>query len=299
MPGRPSPARGWPPAGRLAAIATLAVAAAFFAVPIVWLVLQSSNAVVRPWSFGSFGQIAHTWHRIFASNWIGGDTLLWLANSTLYSAAGAAIAVALCVPAGYGLAATEFAGRRLLLAITMVVMLIPANALVLPLFLEANAVHLLSSPLAVILPFGLFPFGVFLAYLYFDTPAVHHLLTAARVDGCDEWQAFRRVAVPLATPVAVLIALLDFVAGWTNYFLPWVMYGATTTTGRYPVALGIAAELIPGQSSGSYLGNLQLTTTAPPAEIALLILVTSAPVLAVFVLAQRWIGAGRLRGVFG
>ena len=198
----------------------------FFAVPIVWLVLQPSNAVVRPWSFGSFGQIAQTWDQIFASHWIGGDTLLWLGNSTLYSAAGAAIAVGLCIPAGYGLAVTDFVGRRALLITTMVVMLIPANALVLPLFLEANAVHLLSSPLAVILPYGLFPFGVYLAYLYFDTARVHDLLTAARMDGCDEWQAFRRVAVPLAAPVAALIAVLDFVASWTNYFLPWVMYGA-------------------------------------------------------------------------
>ena len=216
------------------AIDTLAVATAFYFVPIVWLVLQASNAVVRPWSFGSFGQIAQSWDRIFASNWIGGDTLQWLANLTLYSAAGAAIAVALCVSAGYGLAITDFVGRRLLLILTMVVMLIPTNALVLPLFLEANAAHLLSSPLAVILPFGLFPFGVFVAYLYFDTAVVHDLLAAARIDGCDELQAFRRVALPLAAPVVAMIAVLDFVAGWTNYFLPWVMYGhAASTTGRH------------------------------------------------------------------
>jgi multiple sugar transport system permease protein len=107
------------------------------------------------------------------------------------------------------------------------------------------------------------------------------------------------VALPLAIPVVALVGFFSFVANWTNYFLPWVMYGALNTTGRYPVALGIAAQLIPGQTSGSYLGNLQLTTTTPPAEVALLILVTSAPVLVVFVFAQRWIGAGRLQGVFG
>ncbi len=299
MATRSSSARSRPSGRQVAAFAVLAVVAGFFAVPIVWLLLQPSNAVVRPWSFGSFDQFAQTWDQIFASHWIGGDTLLWLGNSTLYSAAGAAIAVGLCIPAGYALAVTDFVARRALLITTMILMLIPANALVLPLFLEANAVHLLSSPLAVILPYGLFPFGVYLAYLYFDTALLHDLLTAARMDGCDEWQAFRRVAVPLAVPVAALIAVLDFVASWTNYFLPWVMYGSLGTTGRYPVALGIAAQLIPGQTSGSYLGNLQLTTTTPPAEVALLILVTSAPVLIVFVFAQRWIGAGRLQGVFG
>lgn len=270
MAALPSPARRRFSAGQVAAFTALAAAAAFFVVPIAWLALQP----------------------------IGGNTLLWLANSTFYAAGGAAIAVGVCVPAGYGLAVTDFVGRRLLLILTMVVMLIPTNALVLPLFLEANAAHLLSSPLAVILPFGLFPFGVFVAYLYFDTAVVHDLLAAARIDGCDELQAFRRVALPLAAPVVAMIAVLDFVAGWTNYFLPWVMYGVTNTPGRYPVALGIAAQLIPGETSGSYLGNLQLTTTTTPAQIALLILVTSAPVLVLFVFAQRWVGAGRLHGVF-
>ena len=69
-----------------------------------------------------------------------------------YSTAGARSPSGSCVPAGYGLATHDFPGRRPLLILTMLAMLIPTNALVLPLFLEANSVHLLTSPLAVILP---------------------------------------------------------------------------------------------------------------------------------------------------
>jgi|1185.fasta_scaffold186333_1 multiple sugar transport system permease protein len=85
-------------------------------------------------------------------------------------------------------------------------MTIPVTALVLPTFLELNALHLLGSALTVVLPFAFFPFGVYLAYLYFASALPAELLDAARVDGCGEWATFRRVALPLAKPVVALIA---------------------------------------------------------------------------------------------
>jgi len=293
----------WQAAKRLAILIAVTAVAAFFAVPMIWLVLQSSQpgglGLVQPWTFGSFNQIVLNWDVIFSQFWAGGDTQRWLLNSVFYSGSGAAIAVACCVPAGYALATHDFRGRKVLLTITMLVMLIPTNALVLPLFLEANSVHLLSSPLAVILPYGLFPFGVYLAYLYFNTARFEALFQTARMDGCDEWHVFRRIAVPLAMPVAALIVFLDFVASWTNFFLPWVMYWSLDMTSRYPVALGIALQLSTGETFGSPVpGALQLQTTSPASQIALLVLVTSAPVLVVFVLAQRWIGSGRVQGIF-
>ena len=208
------------------------------------------------------------------------------------------IAVTLGIPAGYGLAVTEFIGRRPLLIATMIAMLIPSNALALPLFLGANAFHLLGSPLAVILPYGLFPFGVYIAYLSYNTPRVHGLLAAARIDGCSEWQAFRRVMLPLSAPIIGLIVVLDFIASWTNYFLPWVMYGAFNITGRYPLALGIAQQLIPGSSSGDFAQNIQLQLALPPSAEAMLLLVSAAPVIIVLFIAQRWVVSGRLQGLF-
>jgi multiple sugar transport system permease protein len=257
--------------GRLSGYAVAALAAVFFAVPIGWLVLTA-----RP----------------------GGHLGRWLFNSSFYSVAGAAIAVAFCVPAGYGIATHDFRGRRALLVLTMVVMLIPTSALVLPLFLEAASLHMLSSPLAVILPYGLFPFGVYLSYIYFHTDRFDALIQAAHLDGCGEWQVFRRVALPLSAPVAALIVFLDFIASWTNYFLPWIMYSPLNAERRYPLALGIARQLFERQTSGNIPGLLNLQTTSPPSAVAFLLLVTGAPIVIVFVLAQRWIGSGRVQGVF-
>ena len=71
-------------------------------------------------------------------------------------------------------------------------MLMPNTALVLPIFLELNAVGLIGNPLAVILPFSFFPFGVYLTYIYFSTSIPRDLLAAARIDGCGEFQVFTR-----------------------------------------------------------------------------------------------------------
>jgi multiple sugar transport system permease protein len=277
MPSHANSARRRTPTGHVASYVLLALIAAFFLVPIVWLVFEAIG--------GNLGLIS-------------GDLGGWLVNSAIYSAAGAAIAIATCVPAGYAIATHEFPGRRGLLILTMLIMLIPTSALVLPLFLEANEVHLLTSPFAVILPYGLFPFGVYLSYLYFQTERFNVLFQTARTDGCDEWKVFRHIAIPLSKPVAALIVFLNIVASWTNFFLPWVMYWSTDATNRYPLPLGIALQLFNGETSGEYLGVVQLHTTWPPSEIALLLLVAIAPVVVVLVLAQRWIRSGQFQGVF-
>ena len=112
----------------------------------------------------------------------------------LYSGVALVITLVVSIPAGYALAMTNFRFRRALLVLTLMVMLIPNTALVLPIFLEINAVDLVGSPLAVILPFSFFPFGVYLAYIYFSTSISRELLDAARIDGAGEFAVFRRIA---------------------------------------------------------------------------------------------------------
>jgi multiple sugar transport system permease protein len=100
-------------------------------------------------------------------------------------------------------------GRKLL-AITLVVMIMPASALV----LEINAAHLVGIVWSVILPMSSFPFGVYLVYICFSSHIPRDLLAAARLDGCSEWEVFRHVAVPLARPDVALVAFFSFVVTW-------------------------------------------------------------------------------------
>lgn len=267
---------------------------AFFVVPVVWLVLAPTKTdrqlVFRdPLAIGSYHNLAHAWSLVF--NFQDHALLSWLENSAIYSIGGVVLALAFAVPAGYGLALTEFIGRKVLLSVTLLVMIMPATALVLPLFLEMNLVHLTDTPFSVILPFAFFPFGVYLCYIFFSSTIPRDLLAAARVDGCGEWGVFRRVALPLARPIVALVAFFAFVADWNNFFLPFVMFPDST---KFPVQVGLQYLLSSTPSFNPSVGGVMVPILRP--ELALATVVAVAPVLIVFLFAQRALVTGMLAG---
>ena len=265
---------------RLLVLAILVAFAAFFFVPILWLFLaptKTSQQLVdeSPFAFGSFSNLAKAFQTTMT--WQGGSLLVWLKNSAIYCFGGSAIAVLAAIPAGYGLALTQFIWRRTVLWITLVAMIMPANALVLPLFLELNAVRLIGTAWSVILPFAFFPFGVYLAYIYFSSTIPRSLLEAARIDRASEWHVFRHVALPLSVPIIAFVGFFAFVADWNNFFLPFVM---TYASEQYPIQVGLQL-MIQGAA-------------VPDRAIATIIAIT--PVLILFLFAQRTLVAGLLTG---
>ena len=167
----------------------LVVFAVFFVVPLVWLVLAPTKTdyeltTRNPLAVGSLHNVWLAWQSLNGF----GDHIFrrWMENSLLYSLSATALALVTVIPAGYGLAIGSFRGRELILTLTLVAMVMPAAALVLPIFLELNAVRLIGSVFSIILPFAFFPFGVYLAYLYYATALPPELLDAARIDGCGD-----------------------------------------------------------------------------------------------------------------
>ena len=274
----------------------LAVFAVFFVVPQVWLILaptKSDEALVTssPFSFGSFHQVALAWEHLDAfSNHIYRH---WIGNSLLYALSATAIVLATAIPAGYGLALGVFPGRRLVLMLTLVVMIMPAASLVLPIFLELDALKLIGSVLSVILPFSFFPFGVYIAYIYYATSVPRDLLDAARVDGCGEWATFRHIALPLATPVVALVLFFSFVADWNNFFLPYAVLGDST---QYPIQVGLSDLLSTTPSFNPAVGGGGQQVNIFRPELALATLLAVIPVAVVFILSQRALVRGLVGG---
>ena len=259
--------------------AVLLAFAVFFVVPLAWLVLAPTKTdyglITRnPFAVGSFHNVWIAWHGLDAF----GNHIYWrwMENSLLYSLSATAITIVTGIPAGYGLAIGSFPGRKLILTVTLVVMVIPAASLVLPIFLELNAVHLIGSVWSVILPFASFPFGVFLVYIYYATALPPELLDAARVDGCGEWAVFRRIGIPLAKPVVALVFFFSFVANWNNFFLPFV---TLPDEKQFPVQVGLSD---------------MFRSTRP--TLALATLIAAIPVVVAFVVSQRALERGMLGG---
>ena len=253
--------------------------AVFFFAPIVWLLLATTKSGTdllshAGFSFGSVENVSRAWRQLYAFQ----DHLFlrWMRNSFVYTFGATALTMVTVIPAGYGLAIGRFPGRRLVLTVTLIAMVMPPTTLILPIFLELNAANLIGSPLSVILPLAFFPFGVYLAYLYYVTAVPHGLFDAARVDGCTEWQTFRLVALPLARPLAAFVFFFAFVADWNNFFVPYVVLGDSS---QFPVEVGL---------NDIFQGS--------PPVIALATLIAVAPVALVFVFSQRALVRGLVAG---
>ncbi len=271
--------------------------AAYFFVPMLWLVLATSKSApqlleLNPLAFGSFQRIVQAWQRII--EYQNGEVVVWLGNSIRYVAASMVLALGMCIPAGYILAIARFPGRSLLLWLTLITMLLPTSALVLPMFMELNLVHLVNTQWAVILPAAFFPFGTYLTYIYYASSLPPELLDAARVDGCSELELFQHIALPLATPLLGLLAFINFNANWNNFFGPYVLLNDDKLF-NLPVGIqqfvAATSALRPGfnPSPGVMVGYQQ-------AEAALLGLIMVVPVAIVFLVAQRYVIGGAYTG---
>ncbi|MGW7578461.1 carbohydrate ABC transporter permease [Streptomyces sp. NPDC054765] len=296
-PSLVSPAGRAPRPSKLASFlvvgALLLLLLVFFVLPVVWLLLAPSKTAGQvvhdnPLSFGSFHQIGTAWKNLFGFQ--DGAMAKWLLNSAIYSGGSLILTLAVSIPAGYALALTKFRGRKTLLTVTLVTMIMPQATLVLPVFLELNRLHLIGTIWSVILPFSFYPFGVYLVYIYFGSSLPRDLLSAARMDGCTEWQLFTRIALPLAKPVIGLVAFFSFVANWNNFFLPYLVLPGSD---QFPVQVGLN-QLLTSTPSFNPVAGAGLNITIP--ELSLAIVVAILPVLVLFVFSQRTLVSGMLAG---
>lgn len=276
-------------------VALLGALAVFFGIPLVWLVLAPSKlnnefVALPALAFGELANYVAAWDHLVSFK--DGQILLWAWNSIWYTTAAMIIGLAISIPAGYALATAQFRGRRLILWLTLIALIMPASALVLPLFLELNLFRLVGTPWAVILPTAFFPFGVYLAYVFYATSLPKDLLAAGRVDGCSEWQLFRNVALPLSKTVVGLLTFLSFTANWNNYFLPFVMLHDDDT---YTLAVGLQS-LVTGTPMISMSAIQGTNTLLKGPEGALMGLIMVLPLVIVFIAAQRYVVRGALTG---
>jgi multiple sugar transport system permease protein len=281
------------PVSTLIRLVLLLVFGIFFGLPLVWLFLAPTKTDVQlsqdfPLSIGSLAKLGEDWQHLLLFD--GGIIVQWSVNSVVYALATLAIALVVSLPAGYALATMKPKGRGLLLALTLLSMLLPISALVLPLFLEMNLAHLVNTPWSVILPTAFFPFGVYLSFIYFAVSLPKDLLAAGRIDGANEWQLFWHVGIPLSRPLLGILVFLNFTATWNNFFLPFVMLQDTSV---YNLSVGIQA-LIAGTSAlhPSVPSNIPIHR----AELALAGVIMVLPVAIVFLFSQRFVTSGALTG---
>ncbi len=268
--------------------------AAYFVMPLVWLLLAPGriwqdlyDLSKSPLEIGPLSNYVQAWNNIA----LFGEGLLvqWTINSVWYTLASVALSVAVSIPTGYVLATMQFRGRQLIMWLTLITMILPTSAMVLPLFLEMKLLRLVDNPWSIILPSAFAPFGVYLSYVYYSVTLPKDLLAAGRVDGCNDWQLFWHIGLPLGRTMIATLAFLTFNGAWNNYFLPFVMLNHKEA---YNLPLGIAALMNAGAGSPSFMRDYPINEP----EKALGGLVMIIPVMIIFLVAQKYIVQGLAAG---
>lgn len=251
----------------------LAIVAVAFLFPFYWMVVTSLNTPsqlfsVPPvlWPSWHFGNYAATWRAV--------DWPRFFLNTVLVSALTTALVLATSSLAGYAFSSMPFPGRNVVFGIVLAVYMVPTEVTLVPNFITLSAMGWLNTYQAQIVPFGASVFGVFLMRQSFLT-LPREMWEAAQLDGCPHLRFLWSIALPLARPALVTTGLFTFVNAWNAFLWPLIVT-STDTVRPLQVALASFDQADSGQ----------------PMLLAAGALMTTVPILVIFLFAQRQLVGG-------
>ena len=150
------------------------------------------------------------------------DLWRYLLNGLIVTVSIFGLQVLVALPAAYALAKLRFLGRDVLFALVVFCILIPPQATAIPVFLLLHKLGVLDSYAALVLPFTISVFGIFLMRQFFKT-VPDDLIDAARMDGISEFGIVWRVMLPTAIPAVTAFGIFSVVAHWNDYFWPLIV----------------------------------------------------------------------------
>lgn len=208
----------------------------------------------------------------------------YLLNSLMYAGLATAFMLLSSIPAAYALSRLKWRGRNVALVLIIMMMMLPPQVTVIPLYVMWADLNLTGSLWPLILPNILGDaFSIFLLRQFLLTIPEEYS-DAARVDGCSEFKILLRVILPMAKPAIAATAMFMFFYTWNDYFGP-LLY-ASENPDAWPVSLGLASF------RGSHGVSWNLTMAA-----TVLVMI---PIFVIFAFAQKAFVEGvNLTGVKG
>jgi multiple sugar transport system permease protein len=214
--------------------------------PILWLILSTvqtqAGLLTQRVAILPAEITLHNYVDIFKPAAFGGSGglstfVLALRNSLLVSVGATGVAMLLGTPAAYAFARYNIPRKRTWLLMVLGSQLLPAISLVIPLFRLLRGAGLIDTLVGLILAYSTFslPFVVWIMASYFQS-IPQELEEAARMDGASRWQAFTRVALPLAAPGLAVTAIFTLLNAWDEFFFA-LIFTSTYASKTLPVAL--------------------------------------------------------------
>lgn len=220
----------------------------------------------------------------YVEAWTGASFSTYFLNSVVITASTVVATLLLTSMAGYALARSAFPGKRVFLAVTVITLFLPRGYTIIPVYDLITRLHLLDTlwSVVVVQVAGGMVFNTFLFMGYFMTIA-RELDEAARVDGAGFNRIYWYVMLPLARPMIATLGLFAFIGSWNDFFTPLVFTLGQPQLRTLPVGLY------------AFVSQTSTNWTALSAGS----IITLAPIVVVFVLAQRHVidaVAGAVKG---
>lgn len=223
----------------------LIIGGLYCVLPALWIVIAATKTNAELFStppylpssakaFGSNISGILGWnHHIF---------LRWWLNSLIYAVGGGLASTAIAGLAGYALGKYQFTGSRMIFRIIVAAVLLPQILLAVPQYLLLAKLHMTNSYASVILPQLVSPFAIYLCKIYAEAGVPDEIMEAVRIDGGTEYRIFWSVGSRLMLPALITVLLLQFIAIWNNFLLPFVMLN---NSNLYPLTLGLYGMIQP------------------------------------------------------
>jgi multiple sugar transport system permease protein len=217
-------------AGDSVLLAIIVILALLFLFPFYWMIKTRFDLMALVPQWYPHHPTTENFARVLA-----GHGARWILNSVIASGGYTLLAAAVCTMAGYSLAKKRYPGRQAFFAMLIVVMAIPKNTTLVPLFILIKDLGMVDR----YLPFVAWPFGIFLIRQFMQT-LPNELFEAAKIDGASERYLFLRIVVPLVLPGIVCLSVFAFRDSWNDYF--WQLI-ALKSTAMMTFPLGVAGLL--------------------------------------------------------
>jgi multiple sugar transport system permease protein len=244
-------------------------AALVFALPLLWLFLSSlmNNSQINQFPPTIIPDSLH----LEGYRFVFGRALFptWFLNSTIVALVTVASNLVFCSLAGYAFARMRFRGSTFIFVAMMATLVVPFQLTMIPTFLIMRHLGLINTLGALIVPWLVTPFGVFLLRQFFLS-VPKEIEEAARIDGCSRLKVLFTVVLPLARPALATLAVLTFLSVWNDLSWPII---AISSEPHFTLQLGLT----------TFQGQHRTQWSAVMAGNV----ITVAPVLLAFLFAQR------------
>ena len=206
------------------------------------------------------------------------DYFIWYRNSLMVVLVQGSLTLLLSSMVAYGFAKYDFKGKNVLFMCVLLVMMVPLEILMLPMYTQVNAMGLRNSYAGVMLPFLVSMSAVFF-FRQFLTNIPYEMLEAGRIDGCTEYGIFFRIIMPVMKPAYASMAVLTGMGAWNALLWPMLVLSDMK---KYTIPIGLNTLWTP------YGNNYDLMITGSCFAIL--------PLLLIYLFAQRFIVEGMTAG---